>query len=213
MNTAEHILRGLNDQQKVAVQNYTGPSFIVAGPGSGKTFTIIARTKYMICEGINPEHILLFTFTNKAAREIKERIAKAVGSDVASRITVGTYHSFCLRLLKRYGEKLGYKKNFTILDADDSEKILKRLVKNSNVDAKLVKSYISKQKRDMVSPNDASYNINDKFATFYDAYQKELFNQNAMDFDDLIYNSIRLLKANIDVRLEINSIFRYITAK
>lgn len=212
MVTAEEILSRLNDEQKVAVQNFQGPSFIVAGPGAGKTFTIISRTQYMILNGVDPDNILLFTFTNKAAKEIKERIAKAVGEDVAARITTGTYHSFCCRVLRQYGDRLGYNKRFTIFDSDDTDKVLSKLCKGSNVDPKKLKKYISTQKRQMITPQKASLDRNDHYATYYDSYQKELFKQNAMDFDDLIFNTIRLLQTNTDVLLKINARWRYVTA-
>lgn len=208
----EEILKDLNEEQREAVINYKGPSFIVAGPGSGKTFTTITRTQYMIANGVKPENILLFTFTNKAAKEIKERIAKNIGEDAAKEITSGTYHSFCCRLLKKYCEKLNYKKGFTIFDSEDSEKVLKKLCKGTNADPNKLKGYISAQKRNLVTPQDASLNREDKLATFYDSYQKELFKQNAMDFDDLIFNAIKLLRFHPEVRLKVNAKYQYITA-
>lgn len=212
MVTAEEILGRLNDEQKEAVKNYVGPSFIVAGPGAGKTFTVISRTQYMILNGVPPEKILLFTFTNKAAKEIKERIAKAVGEDVAKEITTGTYHSFCCKILRQYAHKIGFTRSFTIFDSEDSDKVLKKVTKGTNVDAKKLKSYISKQKRNLVTPAKASMNRDDNYAMFYDEYQKELVKQNAMDFDDLIFNTIRLLQANPDVLIAINARWQWITA-
>lgn len=177
-----------------------------------KTFTTITRTQYMIANGVKPENILLFTFTNKAAKEIKERIAKNIGEDAAKEITSGTYHSFCCKLLKKYCEKLNYKKGFTIFDSEDSEKVLKKLCKGTNADPNKLKGYISAQKRNLVTPQDASLNREDKLATFYDSYQKELFKQNAMDFDDLIFNAIKLLRFHPEVRLKVNAKYQYITA-
>ena len=212
MVTAEEILNRLNDEQKEAVKNYVGPSFIVAGPGAGKTFTVISRTQYMILNGVQPEKILLFTFTNKAAREIKERIARAVGEDVASQITTGTYHSFCCKLLRQYANKIGFTKSFSILDSEDSDKVLKKLCKGTNVDPKRLKSYISKQKRNLVTPAKASMDRNDNYAMYYDAYQKELMKENAMDFDDLIFNTIRLLQTHPEVLIMVNARWQWITA-
>lgn len=208
----EEILQNLNDEQREAVINYEGPSFIVAGPGAGKTFTTITRTQYMIANGVKPENILLFTFTNKAAKEIKERIAKNIGEEAAKKITSGTYHSFCTRLLKKYCEKIGYKKGFTIFDSDDSDKVLKKLCKGTNADPGKLKGYISAQKRNLISPQDASLNRDDRLATFYDSYQKELLKQNAMDFDDLIFNAIKLLRFNPNILLKVNAKYQYITA-
>jgi len=210
--TAEEILERLNDEQREAVINYLGPSFIVAGPGSGKTYTVIKRTQYMILNGVPPEKILLFTFTNKAAREIKERIAKAVGEDLAKEITTGTYHSFCCKLLRQYSHKIGFTRNFTILDSDDSDKVFKRITKGTNVDAKKLKSYVSKQKRNLVTPAKASMDRNDNYAMFYEEYQKELIKSNSMDFDDLIFNTIRLLQTNPDVLIAVNARWQWVTA-
>lgn len=212
MVTAEEILGILNDEQKEAVMNYVGPSFIVAGPGSGKTFTVISRTQYMIVNGVPPDKILLFTFTNKAAKEIKERIAKAVGEETAKEITTGTYHSFCCKILRQYAHKLGFTRNFTILDSEDSDKVFKKITKGTNVDPKKLKSYVSKQKRNLITPAKASMNRDDNYAMFYDEYQKELSKSNSMDFDDLIFNTIRLLQTNPDVLIAINARWQWITA-
>lgn len=169
----------------------------------------------MLVDGLNPENMLLFTFTNKAAREIKERISHAVGEEIANKITMGTYHSFCCRLLRQYGTNLGYKKGFSIYDSDDSKKICKDLTKGSNVDYKALISYISNQKRKMISPQRAmelAVSTNDPYAKYYGDYQDRLFNQNAMDFDDLIYNTIRLLQGYPDVLNKVNNRYLYISA-
>lgn len=166
----------------------------------------------MILNGVDPSKILLFTFTNKAAKEIKERIAKAVGEDTARKITTGTYHSFCCRLLREYADKLDYTKKFTIFDSDDSDKVIKKITKGTSIEPKYLKSYINKQKRNLISPEKASMNRDDNFAMFYHEYQKELKKQNAMDFDDLIYNAVRLLQFHPDVLLTVNARYQYITA-
>ena len=215
MTSRQNILDRLNEEQKLAVLDYYGPQFLVAGPGSGKTFTLVSRTQYMILDGINPSNILLFTFTNKAAKEIKERISRAVGEDTAKMITSGTYHSFCCRLLRQYGENLGYKKGFSIFDSDDSKKLVKKITKGSDVDYNALIAYMSKQKRNLISPQKAledAHQNEDDFAKYYSEYQKSLFQQNSMDFDDLIYNTIRLLKRFPDVLAKVNSKYKYITA-
>lgn len=166
----------------------------------------------MILNGVPPEKILLFTFTNKAAKEIRERIAKAVGEDVAKEITTGTYHSFCCKILRQYAHKIGFTRSFTIFDSEDSDKVFSKITKGTNVDAKKLKSYVSKQKRNLVTPAKASMNRDDNYAMFYDEYQKELVKQNAMDFDDLIFNTIRLLQNNPDVLIAINARWQWITA-
>lgn len=210
------ILENLNDEQKIPVINYKGPQFVVAGPGSGKTYTIVQRTKYMIEDGVNPYHILIFTFTNKAANEIKERISAGVGEDNASKITMGTYHSFCCRLLRKHCEVLGYKKGFSIFDTDDSDKILKKITKHSNVDFKMLGAYISGAKRHLLTPTQAiqkqQYGGQDSLGNMYQMYQNELKNQNAMDFDDLIFNTVKMLEQNPDILEAVNNRFRYISA-
>ena len=213
--TKEDILNRLNEEQKKPVLDYLGPQFIVAGPGSGKTFTIVSRSQYMLMEGIKPENMLLFTFTNKAAREIKERIANAVGAEVASKITMGTYHSFCCRLLRQYGTALGYKNGFSIYDAEDSKKMLKKIIKGTDIEYNALASYISHQKRKLISPTLALENSianKDPYANYYKAYQDKLYEQNSMDFDDLIYNTIKLLELNPDILEKVNNRYQYISA-
>lgn len=167
----------------------------------------------MLLDGINPYNILLFTFTNKAAKEIMNRIASAVGDDVASKITMGTYHSFCCKLLRKYGEKIGFEKRFSIFDADDSKKVLKKILKGEDADEKIISSYISKNKHKLISPQVAMTNEKDaKFAQYYKEYQDELFAQQAMDFDDLLFNAIKLLELNPDVLTEVNNKYKYISA-
>ena len=209
------ILKELNEEQMDAVINYSGPIFLVAGPGSGKTRVVVDRTKYMILDGVNPSNILLFTFTNKAAREIKERISLSLGDETASLITMGTYHSFCCRLLRQYSTKIGYKKEFTIFDTEDSKKVLGKILSGTDIAPRDLIPYISGQKRKLISPQRALENAvanNDAYATYYEQYQTELYNQEAMDFDDLIYNTIKLLQGNPDVLAKVNTKYTYISA-
>ena len=121
---AINILEGLNPEQAQAVQTIYGPVLVSAGPGAGKTAVLTRRAQYMIMQGIDPASILKTTFTNKAAGEIKERIIKVIG-DEAKKITVGTFHRICNRILRQYGERIGYCKTFTILSEDDADKIFK----------------------------------------------------------------------------------------
>lgn len=214
-NIKKNILDKLNDEQKLPAQDHYGPQFLIAGAGSGKTFCVIARTQLMLLEGILPESILLFSFTNKAAKEIKERIAKAVGDDIAKRITTGTYHSFCFRLLREYGTNLGYNKSFSIFDSDDQKKSMKKALKDSDIDINMLSSYISNQKRKLISPQKAMENSamnRDELAKYYGEYQKDLFNQNAMDFDDLIFNTIKLLSKFQEIKVKVNKRWQYLTA-
>jgi DNA helicase-2/ATP-dependent DNA helicase PcrA len=214
MTTVE-VLKELNDDQKKPVIDYHGPSFIVAGPGSGKTKTIVSRTAYMIINGIDPSSILLFTFTNKAAKELKDRVSKEIGP-TAKQITVGTYHSVCSRILRKYAETMGFNKSFTIFDTEDSTKLLKRLVKGSDIDTKDLAEYISEKKRNLLSPStvlqNVSANNDQRLAELYERYQQELYRQDAMDFDDLIYYTIKLLEYNPDILERINTKYTYITA-
>lgn len=211
--TKQNILDTLNEEQQQPVINYFGSQFVVAGPGAGKTHVIVSRTQYMILDGVNPSNILLFTFTNKAAKEIKKRIADKMGVDIASKITMGTYHSFCCRILRQYVSEdvLGFNTNFSIFDIDDSKKVLIK-VKEDNMDERELSDYISKKKHKMISPQKAMENINDPFAKCYGKYQDELWKQNAMDFDDLIYNCIKLLELYPHIKEKVNSKYKYISA-
>ena len=212
--SVEDILKELNDEQKLAVQNMYGPMFLISGPGSGKTRVVVERTKYMIAMGIAPESMLLFTFTNKAAKEIKKRISEAVGDVLASKITVGTYHSFCCRLLRGHAPLLGYTNSFSIFDADDSKKVATRVLAGANIKPKDLLSYIDSQKRKLISPQYAlaeAMENKDSLALYYEKYQSELFRQNAMDFNCLIYNAIKLLQSNSEVLAQVNEKYKYIT--
>lgn len=209
------ILAELNDDQKQPVLDYEGPSFIVAGPGSGKTHTVISRTRFMILNGVSPESIMLFTFTNKAAKEIKARIIKKIG-ERGSKITVGTYHSVCTRLLRQYADLIGRTKKFTIFDTDDSYSVLKKLVKGMNFDHKQAMEYISDKKSKMIGPTMALQQEQGEYfrrmAAIYQQYQNELEKQDAFDFDDLIFYTIIMLERNPEVKATLNSRYRYITA-
>ena len=209
----QDVLKTLNEEQKIPVQNYKGPQFLVAGPGSGKTRVLIAKTQYMILDGVNPRNILLFTFTNKAAKEIKDRIKNALSEQVANQITIGTYHGFCFRLLKQYTAALDYKSGWNIIDAEDSDKILKSILKKHDIDIKIVKSFISQQKHKVYTVDRCkSLNLDAEMIEYYEQYQKELKKNNVMDFDDLILNTILLLESNPDILEKVNKRYRYISA-
>jgi DNA helicase-2/ATP-dependent DNA helicase PcrA len=211
--TKQSILDELNEEQRKPVKDYLGPQFIVAGPGAGKTKTIVSRTQYMILDGLNPSNFLLFTFTNKAAKEIKSRIANAIGDELAAEITMGTYHSFCCKLLRKYvsEEVLGFDRYFSIFDSDDSMKAIKK-IKSDDIDEKKLADYISKKKHKMISPQKALEDRDDQLAFYYSKYQDELWKQNAMDFDDLIYNCIRMLELFPEIKLRVNNKYRYISS-
>ena len=210
----EEVLSGLNEEQRQAVKHIEGPCYVVAGPGSGKTRVLVARAQYMILKGINPSNIVLFTFTNKAAREIKERIIKAVG-EKGNYITIGTYHSVCSRILRNYATYLNYEKSFSILDADEAKKILKKIAdKYNSVDTDYAISAVFDWKKDGITWQKAAqnaYGSDVALANIYRDYQKELEKTMCMDFDDLILNTIRLMENFPEVKKEINNKFRFIT--
>ena len=196
MEKAIDIFEGMNEDQVMATKAIYGPVLTSAGPGSGKTFVLTRRAQYMIMQGIDPSQILLTTFTNKAANEIKERIIKVVG-DEGKKMTVGTFHSICNRILRQYGEKIGYCKTFTILAEDDSEKIIKAAAKQYGLEAKDCKFYISQCKANMLTPGVAlakATNIDRDLASVYQVYQEELKRTQCMDFDDLLLNTVLLLE-------------------
>ena len=166
----------------------------------------------MIMQGIDPSQILLTTFTNKAANEIKERIVKVVGEE-GKKITVGTFHSICNRILRQYGEKLGYAKTFTILDESDSEKIIKAAAKQYGLETKDVKFYIAQCKANLLTPQLArakATNNEQDLANVYQIYQDELKRMQAMDFDDLLLNAVLLIENYSDVKQTLNNKWQYI---
>lgn len=208
------IFNNLDERQLKAVKSLHGPNLVVAGPGSGKTRVLTVKAANLILNGVDPSSIILFTFTNKAAKEIAERVRSAVGPK-AYDITIGTYHSVCRRTLKLYAEKLGYKSRFTVIDTDEQKKILTRICKDSGITVKTVIQYISEQKKNLKSPQLAlveARGIDEKKAQFYEAYQRTLKKQNAMDYDDLIFNMVKLLQEFSSVKEAINQQYRYIIA-
>lgn len=215
------ILSELNEQQKKPVLDYKGASIVIANPGAGKTHLLVSRTAYMIEDGIDPKSILLFTFTKKGANEIKERIVKRIGTR-AKNITVGTYHSFCGRLLRKYVHVLKvWKSNFSIYDADDSLSVITKIIKeddelSKNVKPEAASSRISRWKDDLMSAQDAISTAKENHeklcAKIYDIYSRELRAQNAMDFDDLIFYAIKILEGFPDVKEQVNKRYRFLVA-
>lgn len=169
----------------------------------------------MILDGVDPNKIILFTFTNKAAKEIRSRVVSKIGQE-GSKITVGTYHSICVRFLRQYADYIGRSKNFTILDTDDSLSILRKLTKGSDVDHKDALAYISTKKSQMIGAtaaiSQAVSPLDRILSEIYRKFQLELSQQDAMDFDDLIYYTILLFERNQEVIQEVNSRFHYIVA-
>ena len=209
-----------NIQQQKVIDTVNGPVLVVAGAGTGKTATIVKRIEHIIKDGYAlPWQILAITFTNKAAGELKERLINTVGEE-ANDIWAQTFHSMCARILRRFGDRLGYSQHFTIYDTDDQRRVMKRVQKSLGIDEKFfnhkaVLAEISHAKDSLISPMEyRAANSNDfrkvKIAQCYEAYQKELKNADAMDFDDLIYNTVSLLKENEDVLELYQNQFRYV---
>jgi len=216
------IYDSLNEQQKQAVFHTNGPVLILAGAGSGKTRVLTHRAAYLIEEeGVNPYHIMMITFTNKAAEEMRERIDDLVGYGSES-IWVSTFHSACVRILRRYIDRIGFDTNFTIYDADDQKALMKDICKSLNIDTKMYKekallAAISKAKDELVSPQEFSLKAANSFnygmkkqAEVYREYQERLRKNNALDFDDLIVKTIELFQADAEVLNYYQERLRYI---
>ena len=214
------ILEGLNSSQQAAARVTDGPVLIIAGPGSGKTRTLTHRIAYLICTGkARPRDVLALTFTNKAAREMKERIRQLVGAEDAKNIWMGTFHSMFARLLRVEGQKLGYTSDFSIYDTDDTERIIRQLMDRYEMDTKQfsprsLRNLISSAKNQLVSPAEykrvAGSLLQDRAATLYEPYEEMLRRSNALDFDDLLLKPIRLFEQHPDVLDKYQSRWKYI---
>lgn len=208
----------LNSEQNKAVRHINGPVLILAGAGSGKTATMTHRMAYMIEQGIDPHNILAVTFTNKAAAEMRSRVADLVGDTRG--MWIMTFHSMCLRMLRYSGDLLGYKAGFTVYDETDKKALLKRIIKDLNVDEKdtplaLIISVIGKCKESEQDPDDylaGTFRSPQDMSIYkvYRKYQEELMAANAMDFDDLLWNGVRLLETAPEIRHYYADRFRYI---
>ncbi len=218
------FLAHLNPEQRGAVEATEGPVMIIAGAGSGKTRVLTYRIAHLINMGVDPYQILSLTFTNKAAREMKERIAHLIG-DGARDLWMGTFHSVFARLLRREASKIGYPANFTIYDTDDSKTLLKSIVKEMGLNdtaykASALLGRISSIKTNLMSPkeylNDIQYQNEDRaarrehFGAIYETYNKRLYKSGAMDFDDLLYHTNILLRDHPESLLKYQNMFRYI---
>lgn len=214
MSNTDRVLEGLNPDQLAAAKHISGPVLVTAGAGSGKTRVITIRTQYMILKGVDPSKILLTTFTNKAANEIKERIITEVGEN-GKLITVGTYHSICNRILRKYADHIGYTKNFSILDDSETDKILKKVGEMYNADPAMIKIAISSNKIQYLTPqqayNEATTDSEKLLVNCYEEYQKELLRQMAMDFNDLLFNTAKLMETVPEVKEALNNKWTYIS--
>ena len=214
-----NLVDSLNDRQKEAVVNTDGPMLILAGAGSGKTKVLTTKVAYLIEEkNIDANNILAITFTNKAAKEMKERIFKLEGNS-AFYIQISTFHSFGLKILKENCELLGYEKNFTILDSDDSLSIIKKIMKELNIDAnkynpKAIKNVISNNKNEIIDPEKYSLYVNTDFDEIalevYRKYEKSLKINNAVDFDDLLILPLKLFNNNPGVLQKYQEKYKYV---
>jgi superfamily I DNA and RNA helicases len=215
-------LSTLNDRQKEAVLTTEGALLILAGAGSGKTRVLIHRIAYLIEEkGVYPWNILAVTFTNKAANEMRERVDKIVGS-AGEQVWVATFHSTCVRILRRYIDCIGYENNFTIYDTDDQKAVMSKLFKERNINTKMFKeravlSFISSCKNEFITYEEAlkrANNVNDmrekEYAKLYKAYDENLYRNNALDFDDLILKTVELFEKEQTVLDYYQERFKYI---
>lgn len=212
-------LEYLNDRQREAVLYGDGPLLILAGAGSGKTSVLTKRVAYLIKErNVSPKNIVAITFTNKAAKEMKERIIKEVGKEGYD-IQISTFHSFGLRIIKENYEKLGYEKNFTIIDSDDSLTVVKKILKEMGIDStrfnpKFIKNQISSCKNEMVTPEKYKNLVNDELSDItykvYKKYQDTLLRNNSLDFDDLLIKPIELFNKYKEVLENYQELFKYV---
>ena len=223
-DTVEY-LSGLNEAQRGAVEQTEGPVMVIAGAGSGKTRVLTYRIAHLINKGASPFNILSLTFTNKAAREMKERIGKIVGESMAKNLWMGTFHSIFAKILRIEAEKLGYPSNFTIYDTDDARRLIREILRQLKLDDKvykpsLVLNRISGAKNNLISPK--AYKANaiimkedaqakkPEIARIYEIYDKRLFKAGAMDFDDLLFKMNILLRDFPEVLNKYQDKFRYV---
>ena len=217
MTTGSGLLEGLNPAQKEAVETVDGPLLIVAGPGSGKTRVITHRIAYLVREyEISPFNILAMTFTNKAAREMRERLDRLVSSR-SDALTVGTFHSFCAKVLRIDGHNLGLDSNYSIYDADDQAKIIKDSMELAEIDPKrnpprAILSIISNAKNKMWDSRAFTKNADNHFeeicARVYHHYEEALTRNNAVDFDDLLMKTVQLFREFPGVRTKYNDRYK-----
>ncbi|MDL2230857.1 UvrD-helicase domain-containing protein [Bacteroidales bacterium OttesenSCG-928-L19] len=225
MNSEEVILSQLNETQQQAVQMTEGPLMVIAGAGSGKTRVLTYRIAYMLTKGIDPHHILALTFTNKAAKEMKERIVKLVGDSLAKAVNMGTFHSVFYRILRVEAEKLGFTRNLTVYDTDDAKGVIKSIVKDMNLDPKTypanyILQRISSAKSSLLSAEEYAQspeilavdlqNGRPHISEIFLRYSNRLRKSDAMDFDDLLYFMNILLRDFPDMLYKYQNRFRYI---
>ena len=215
-----NFLDELNEQQKAAVLNVEGPSLVVAGAGSGKTKVLTSKLAYLVDQKKAwPNQILCVTFTNKAAKEMRDRVIKILGNRLNSMPWLGTFHSISVRFLRRHAEAVGLKSNFTILDTEDQKKLVKNICKGENIDAKkispqFIMSTIDRWKNKGLLPEEVRLNKKDIFDNqilkVYKIYQNKIKDLNSCDFGDLILYCVKLFEKNLDIRNIYSNNFKYI---
>ncbi|HYR59391.1 MAG TPA: UvrD-helicase domain-containing protein, partial [Chthoniobacteraceae bacterium] len=204
----------LNPEQERAVRTTEGPLLILAGAGTGKTRVIMARAAFLVAQGIDPAHVLAVTFTNKAANEMRERLARMIDPAQAKKVTMSTFHALCVRLLRQDIERLGWKRNFSIYDEGDQLGLIRKIItrtaaKDEKLDPHAAKNLISKAKNNgwrESSPGDERSLAGAVFMR----YQAELKTLNAVDFDDLLLLTVKLLAEHAEVRERWQRRFRYL---
>lgn len=220
-----HYLEELNEQQRKAVEYIEGPELVIAGAGSGKTRVLTYKIMHLLANGYEPWRLMALTFTNKAAKEMRERIENKLGQGVASKITMGTFHSVFARMLRRNAERIGYSSNYTIYDSADSRNLVKTVIRDMGLDEKVYKaatvaSVISNAKNGMLLPEQycadpeiSKYDRDRKMPRLGEVYMRYCQRcrvANAMDFDDLLVNTSLLLRDNPDIRRHYQEFYRYI---
>ena len=221
----EDYLSQLNDQQRAAVEYCDGPQLVIAGAGSGKTRVLTYKIVHLMTRGIEPYRIMALTFTNKAAREMRERIETLVGPRHAAQLWMGTFHSIFSRILHRHADRLGFASNFTIYDSNDSRNLIKMIIRDMELDEKVykpatVQSLISTAKNALIGPDAyaADRDIRDsdrrarreRMAEIYRAYVHRCHVAGAMDFDDLLYYTNVLFRDNADILRHYQEFFSYV---
>jgi len=209
---SREIIAALNPEQRVAATHRYGPLLILAGAGTGKTRVITARVAWLLDQGVSPDNILAVTFTNKAAREMHQRISKTSGKAAAKKLTVSTFHSLCVRILRRDSVRLGYKNNFSIYDESDQLGLIKKIIartaaRDENMEPGLVKNLISKAKN---SSWNAPEDEETLLGAIYFRYERELRALNSMDFDDLLLNTVKLFREYPEARDHWRERFEYL---
>jgi len=202
----------LNDPQRQAVTTTSGPLLILAGAGTGKTRVITFRIAYLVAQGVDPAKIMAVTFTNKAANEMRERAAKMIEESAAKKITISTFHALCVRILRTDIERLGYKKNFTIYDDGDQLGLIKKIItrvsaKDEKLEPNVARSLISKMKNAGLSAAEDDKTL---MAAVFARYQQDLKTLNAVDFDDLLLLTVKLLNEHADIRERWQSKYEYL---